>query len=69
MSLDRIKELVEELTAKSENMKAELETATEKGFAYARSKNIRKYAQEAKLAAQNIRIACSQLFKAEKDKE
>lgn len=63
MTLDQIDGLIQELQSKVEEMKSEVGIAEEKGFVYARSKNIRKSAQEAKLAAQNIRIACMQLLK------
>jgi len=61
--MDKIEQIVATIEGQLAEIKSEIETAKTKGFVYARAKNIRKTAQELKVAAQNLRVMTSEEFK------
>ena len=65
--MDQIKSCVEQLKVVVTDMDAEIEKAETKGFVYARSKNIRGFAQQIKLIAQDIRVITNDEFKSSKE--
>lgn len=61
--MDVLKTIVETIESNIADIKSEIEKAEEKGFVYARSKNIRAFAQNIKLAAQDLRVETNDEFK------
>ena len=61
--MDAIKKTVEAIEANVVDVKAEIAKAEEKGFVYARAKEIRKIAQTIKIAAQDLRETTTDEFK------
>lgn len=62
-------EVVEQIKTLVSDIESELMLIDSRGFAYIRSKNIRKSAQELKLAAQGLRVLTSEEFNASKTKK
>ena len=61
--MDSLKKVIESIESNIVDIKAEITKAEDKGFVYARSKNIRAFAQNIKLAAQDLRIMTNDEFK------
>lgn len=61
--MDALKKVVEIIEAHVADIKTEIAKAEEKGFVYARSKTIRKSAQDLKIAAQDLRVMTNDEFK------
>ncbi|HCR35822.1 TPA: hypothetical protein DIU22_02150 [Candidatus Woesebacteria bacterium] len=64
--MDKLEQFVAKLKENIVLIESEIATAKEKGFVYARSKNIRKAAQSIKVVAQDLRTATSEAFKTPK---
>ncbi|HCR36172.1 TPA: hypothetical protein DIU22_03975 [Candidatus Woesebacteria bacterium] len=64
--MDKLEQFVAQLKENVVAIESEIATSKEKGFVYARSKNIRKAAQNIKVIAQDLRTATSETFKAPK---
>lgn len=62
--MDKLEQIVSTIKESIVEIESEISTAKEKGFVYARAKNIRKAAQTLKVAAQDLRTATSDEFKA-----
>lgn len=65
-SLKTIVSLIKENLAEVES---EIALSEQKGFVYARAKNIRKAAQSLKMNAQDLRVTTTELFKNSKKSE
>jgi hypothetical protein len=66
--MDALKKVVEQIKANLVDIEAEIVRAEEKGFVYARSKEIRKSAQAIKIAAQDLREVTTIEFKKTQEK-
>jgi len=64
--MDKLEQFVTKLKENIVLIESEIAIAKEKGFVYARSKNIRKAAQSIKVIAQDLRTVTSEMFKAPK---
>jgi len=61
--MDKINQLAHSIEEELTDIYNEISTAQEKGFVYARAKNIRKAAQSLKLHAQDLRAVTTEEFK------
>lgn len=65
--MEKIEKIVSTIEESIAEIKSEITMAKEKGFVYARAKNIRKAAQALKISAQDLRTVTSEEFKAKKE--
>ena len=61
--MEKLEQIVAQLKESIVMIELEIATAKEKGYVYARSKNIRKAAQTIKTVAQDLRTVSSDMFK------
>lgn len=67
--LDEFTALVESIEECAAGIRGEIAIASEKGkFVYSRSKNIRKFSQDIKIASSELRKKSSELFKEQNTK-
>lgn len=64
--MDKLENIVVSLKNEIATIESEIVIAKEKGFAYIRSRNIRKAAQSLKIAAQDLRTVSSEILKESK---
>lgn len=67
--MEKIEQILVSVKAQVAEIESEIEIAKTKGFVYARAKNIRKAAQELKVAAQDLRTTTTEEFKALKEQK